>query len=315
MRFFGYSNFANEIVWCYSIGGRSLKGFANKHDTIFRYVKGGNWTFNADDPAVRISRKPNSHMKTVVDSNGDTWQVKKDAKSGKEYRYPLDKVANDYWIDIEQLNREDAERLGYPTQKPEALLQRIVCASSKKGDLVLDAFCGCGTAMAVAQKTGRRWIGIDISPSAIATIKNRFARDSVDTRAYDVIGMPKKDEDLKAFKPFEFQYWAINEMHGTPSSKVVGDMGIDGLSFINHHPIQVKQSEGVGRPTVDSFETALRRYYKTKTEMIGYIVAFSFTSGAREEVARVKKEGMKIELVTVQDILDQKFKIRQDTLI
>ena len=137
----------------------------------------------------------------------------------------------------------------------------------------------------------------------------------MDTRTYDVIGMPKKDEDLKAFKPFEFQYWAINEMHGTPSSKVVGDMGIDGLSFINHHPIQVKQSEGVGRPTVDSFETALRRYYKTKTEMIGYIVAFSFTSGAREEVARVKKEGMKIELVTVQDILDQKFKIRQDTLI
>jgi hypothetical protein len=312
---FGYANFANEIVWCYSIGGRSLKGFANKHDTIFRYVKGGNWIFNADDPAVRISRKPNSHMKTVVDSSGDTWQVKKDAKSGKEYRYPLDKVANDYWIDIEQLNREDAERLGYPTQKPEALLHRIVCASSNPGGLVLDAFCGCGTAMAVAQKTGRQWIGIDISPSAIATIKNRLGRDHVDSKTYDVIGMPQKDEDLKSFKPFEFQYWAINEMHGTPSSKVVGDMGIDGLSFINHYPIQVKQSESVGRPVVDNFETALRRYYKTKKEMVGYIVAFSFTSGAHEEVARAKNEGMKIELVKVQDIIDRKFAIKQETLL
>jgi adenine specific DNA methylase Mod len=312
---FGYANFANEIVWCYSIGGRSLKGFASKHDTIFRYVKGGNWIFNADNPAVRISRKPNSHMKTVVDSSGETWQVKKDAKSGKEYRYPLDKVANDYWIDIEQLNREDAERLGYPTQKPEALLHRIVCASSNPGGLVLDAFCGCGTAMAVAQKTGRQWIGIDISPSAIATIKNRLARDHVDSKTYDVIGMPQKDEDLKAFKPFDFQYWAINEMHGTPSSKVVGDMGIDGLSFINHHPIQVKQSESVGRPVVDNFETALRRYYKTKKEMVGYIVAFSFTSGAHEEVARAKGEGMKIELVKVQDIIDRKFAIKQETLL
>jgi hypothetical protein len=137
----------------------------------------------------------------------------------------------------------------------------------------------------------------------------------VDSKTYDVIGMPQKDEDLKAFKPFEFQYWAINEMHGTPSSKVVGDMGIDGLSFINHYPIQVKQSESVGRNVVDNFETSLRRYYKTKKEMFGYIVAFSFTKGAHEEVARVKSEGMKIELVKVQDIIDRKFAIKQETLL
>lgn len=169
--------------------------------------------------------------------------------------------------------------------------------------------------MAAAQALGRNWIGIDISPSAIATVKNSLTRDHVKEDTYDVIGMPQKDADLKAFKPFEFQYWAVNEMHGTPSSKVVGDMGIDGLSFINHYPIQVKQSESVGRNVVDNFETALRRFYKTDKDMQGYIVAFSFTKGAYEEVARVKNEGMKIELVRVQDIIERKFTVRQTALL
>ncbi len=133
---------------------------------------------------------------------------------------------------------------------------------------------------------------------------------------FDVIGMPTKVNDLKAFKPYDFQYWVINEMHGMPSPKKVGDMGIDGLSFMNHLPIQVKQSESVGRNVVDNFETALRRYYKatSKKEMAGYIVGFSFTKGTYEEVARAKKEGIKIELIKVQDILDKKFVWVQQTV-
>jgi DNA modification methylase len=307
---FGYNNFQNEIVWCYSIGGKSQRTFGRKHDIIFWYSKSNTWTFNSDDPAVRVSRKPNSHMRTIVDDNGDTWQVKTDAKTGKEYRYPLDKVVNDYWTDFEQLNREDAERLGYPTQKPEALLERIIKASSSEGDLVLDAFCGCGTALVVAEQFKRRWIGIDISPSAIALIKNRLNKLGVIEKDIDIIGMPKSAEDLKKFKPYEFQYWAINEMHATPSPRKAGDMGIDGFSFLNHIPIQVKQSEHIGRNVVDNFETALKRYYKHKTkEMEGYIVAFSFGRGVYEEIARAKKDGFAITLITVQDILDKKFPI------
>jgi DNA modification methylase len=311
---FGYGNFVNEIVWCYDTGGRSTSFFPRKHDVIFRYEGRGGAQFYYDQ--VALKRDPSTMHETVKkDIEGRSYQS--NVKAGKEYRYYMDKgvLPNDWWTDIQALNPAAKERLGYPTQKPEALLHRIMSASTKPDGLVLDAFCGCGTTMAVAQKTGRRWIGIDISPSAIATIKNRFARDSVDPRTYDVIGMPQKDEDLKAFKPGDFQYWAVNEMHGTPSPKIVGDMGIDGLSFINHYPIQVKQSESVGRPVVDNFETALRRYYKTKKEMVGYIVAFSFTKGAFEEVARVKNEGMKIELVKVQDIIDRKFAIKQETLL
>lgn len=173
-----------------------------------------------------------------------------------------------------------------------------------------------GTALAVAQKLGRRWIGIDISPTAIVTVKNRMntigARENND---YEVMGMPQKIDDLKHFKPYEFQYWAINELHGTGSPRKSRDMGIDGLSFFEHHPIQVKQSEGIGRNVIDNFETALRRYYKTDSKnMKGYIVAFSFGKGAYEEVSRVKKENIFIELVTVQDILDKKFSVSKDTL-
>ena len=134
-------------------------------------------------------------------------------------------------------------------------------------------------------------------------------------REYEVIGMPQKIDDLKNFKPYEFQYWAINELHGTGSPRKSGDMGIDGLSFLEHHPIQVKQSESIGRNVIDNFETALRRYYKTDSKnMKGYIVAFSFGKGAYEEVARIKKEGIEIELVTIQDILDKKFSTAKDML-
>jgi hypothetical protein len=75
----------------------------------------------------------------------------------------------------------------------------------------------------------------------------RFLQSVIPENSYEIRGMPQKDEDLKAFTPTDFQYWAINEMHGTPSTRIVGDMGIDGFSFVNHFPIQVKQSEGVGR--------------------------------------------------------------------
>ena len=174
---FGHKNFRNEIIWCYSIGGRSNKTFGRKHDTILRYSKSSKYTFNADDPKVRIPRKPDSHMKVITNEVGEQWQEKADKKTGKKYRYPLDKVANDYWIDIEQLNREDSERIGYPTQKPLALYERIVAASSNKGDLVLDPFCGCATTCVAAEKLKRQWIGIDIWNKAHKVVIDRLKKE------------------------------------------------------------------------------------------------------------------------------------------
>ena len=184
---FGKNNFRNEIIWCYSIGGKSKRTFGKKHDTIYFYSKGNNYTFNAD--GATIARKLNSHMKVVKDEHGREYQEKIDKKTKKSYRYYIDegKIAEDYWIGIEALNREAKERTGYPTQKPLALLQRIIKASSNEGDIVFDPFCGCATTCVAAQQLNRKWIGIDIEKQAVGILIERLSdvaglfRDFVNT--------------------------------------------------------------------------------------------------------------------------------------
>ena len=177
----------------------------------------------------------------------------------------------DVWTDI-KLASGSKERVGYPTQKPQALLERIIKASSKPGDVVFDPFCGCGTTIAAAQLLGREWIGIDISPTACHVMKRRMDRLGFSVK---VEGLPVTESDLKTLRPFEFQNWVIQRVLGSHSPRKSGDMGIDGFSFFEMLPIQVKQSERVGRNVVDNFETATELTGKHK----GYIVAFSFTRG------------------------------------
>lgn len=205
--------------------------------------------------------------------------------------------ASDVWTDIPPIGRR-REKQGYPTQKPEALLERIIAASSKPGDIVLDPFCGCGTTLAVAERLKRRWIGIDISPTAVRIMRRRLNRQGA--YDFDVFGLPENEEDLKLLKPFEFQNWVIDAIHGVHAPRKVGDMGIDGYSFLERLPIQVKQSEKAGRNIVDNFETAMRREGKHK----GWIIAFSFTRGAMEEAARAKADGLEIGLTRVATLLD-----------
>jgi DNA modification methylase len=175
-KIFGYENFRNEIVWGYSIGGKSQNTFGRKHDVIMFYSKSANYYF--DPKGGSVARKPKTHMKIRTDESGRQFQEKRDAKTGKIYRYYVDegKIAEDYWVDIETLNREDTERIGYPTQKPEALLERIIRASSNEGDVVADFFCGGGTTCAVAMKNNRRFIGCDSSRVAIAVTLDRLVK-------------------------------------------------------------------------------------------------------------------------------------------
>ncbi|HDZ26962.1 MAG TPA: site-specific DNA-methyltransferase [Candidatus Aminicenantes bacterium] len=237
------------------------------------------------------------------------------SKTGRPYlkRYlPEQKgtMVSSLWTDIPPVSPHATERLGYPTQKPEALLERIIKASTNKNDLILDPFCGCGTAMAVAHKLNRKWIGIDISPTAISLIEKRLDKlGAIKRKDFDSIGMPTTITELKALEPFEFQNWVINEMRAKQSKKLVADMGLNGYYdktiFTEEAGIQVKQSEKVGRNVVDNFETALRRgKYK-----MGFIVAFSFTKGTHEETARVKGKGLDIKLIRVEDLLLGKIKI------
>jgi DNA modification methylase len=146
------------------------------------------------------------------------------------------RALGDIWEDIPPLNMRATERLGYPTQKPEALLERIISASSNVGDLVLDPFCGCGTSIAAAQKLGRRWVGIDITHLAIGLIRTRL-RDSYTDIEFDVIGEPTTIEgatELAETDPYQFQWWALGLVGARRSEQKKGaDKGIDGRLFFH----------------------------------------------------------------------------------
>ena len=239
---------------------------------------------------------------------------------------PIDTV----WTDIPPINSQAQERLGYPTQKPLALLDRIVQASSNKNHIVLDAFCGCGTALVAAENLSRQWIGIDISPTACRVMAKRL-RDVCHLRedeklwragrGFVVRDLPWTEEQLRKIPPFEFENWAVIALGGIPNKTQVGDHGIDGriypitslprtsgeavgeLAFMDAwYPIQVKQKDKVGRPNIDSFEAALQREKRTT----GFFVAFDYSSDAMTEIgAFFQRTGIMIRALTVKDILDE----------
>lgn len=281
-RIFGEDKFQNEIVWYYHTGGASKKRFQRAHDTLLFYTKGKEWTFNWEALEFRRTEK--------------ALQRARNPKGARIDKNDIYKIPEDV-LEIQQMNPMEKERMGYPTQKPEALLKPIILVSSNKGDISLDPFCGCGTTLAVAQQFERKWIGIDVSPIACNLMRDRLNKLGV--TEVRIIGAPKTIDELKTLEPFQFQNWVIDRIGGHPSTKKSSDMGIDGFTFMTREPVQIKQSEGVGRNVVDNFETAIRRQHKTG----GYIVAFSFGKGAYEEAARAKAEDkMDIKLVRVDEM-------------
>lgn len=308
---FGRENFKREIVWVMGKRADNAPIFPKAHETLLFYSKSDNFIFRhpyraysekllkmlkKDEKGYYYTRGQRTGRRGLAD-----WEKK--SKVGLKTYVDLNKgtKVNDIWDDVGDYPR-GKEKLGYPTQKPEALLKRVIEASSEPMSIVLDPFCGCGTAIAVAHKLGRRWIGIDVSPTACKLMTKRMRQIGVTSPK--VIGLPKTIEELKALEPFEFQNWVFEKLHGRVNPRKIGDLGIDGWVELDV-PTQVKQSENIGRDVVDKFETAIRRYGKKK----GVIVAFSFTSGAYEEVARVKlldeMNSLDIKLKTIKEILKE----------
>jgi DNA modification methylase len=169
-----------------------------------------------------------------------------------QYKRYLDEMPGvplqNVWEDIPPINSQAQERLGYPTQKPETLLERIIKTSSSEGDIVLDPFCGCGTAIAVAEKLKRRWIGIDITYLAINLVQRRL-RDHFtnDLSPYEIVGAPtdlKSAEALKEISPHQFEWWAVDLVDALPARdrKKGADSGIDGyINFFDDKSGQAKQ--------------------------------------------------------------------------
>jgi DNA modification methylase len=224
------------------------------------------------------------------------------------------------WDDIEGLGATDKERLGYPTQKPQALLERIIQASSNEGDVVLDPFCGCGTAVVAAEKLNRKWIGIDVTYLAIWLIKNRMKEHFPDSK-FEVIGEPKSVEDAKtlfASSPFKFESWAVTLIGGQPfKSSGGGDTGIDGLLYFQDnekkfHRIIIEVKGGGYHP---KDVRALKAVIDREEAPLGVLLALEKpTKGMLSEAAALGKWTMPgsnrkcpvLQIITIEDIFSGK---------
>jgi DNA modification methylase len=225
------------------------------------------------------------------------------------------------WTDIRPIINFGKESMGFPTQKPLALLERIIQGSSDPDDIILDAFCGCGTALVAAQKLGRRWIGIDSSPTACRVMADRLQKDCNLRQDMDfsVVGLPRTVDELRRMPHFEFQNWAVVRLGGIPNKRKTGDKGIDGrfypiaseskkdvkesdeFDFMKWYPVQVKQQDKAGRPDIDAFETAIQREGKQK----GIFVSFDYTADALSEIRGFfKRTNCVIIPLTVRDLME-----------
>jgi len=244
-------DFKNEIIWHYSGWNAILNDSFNKrHDSIFFYTKSGKSIFNgfaekwkSEEEYVKLRKQ-----KVLIESNGKKYvmsdagggnRVKRYLNEAMEYGKPISNV----WV-LDKINNSSKERLGYPTQKPEALLERIIEASTNKGDLVLDAYCGCGTTVAVAEKLKRKWIGIDITYQSISLILYRLEK-SYGKKIKDSIELSGVPEDIESAVALankkedkvrkEFEKWAVlsySNNRAMINEKKGGDGGIDGIALI-----------------------------------------------------------------------------------
>jgi len=237
---FGVKNFRNEIVWCYRKWAIAQPQFARNHDVILFYTKSADNTFHPLFMPLSegtLKRWKGKKQVAVFDNEG-----KRSAASEEEDSHGAPMY--DWW-DLSIINPAAKERLGYPTQKPQALLERIISASTNPGDVVLDPFCGCGTAVAAAQRLKRNWIGIDITHLAVTLMKHRLWDAFGNDVPFEVIGEPVSLPDaqvLATTDPYQFQWWALGLVNARPAEGKKGaDKGIDGRLYF--------QDEGPGGKT------------------------------------------------------------------
>jgi site-specific DNA-methyltransferase (adenine-specific) len=226
----------------------------------------------------------------------------------------------DVVTDIKPISSQAAERLGYPTQKPEALLERIISASSNEGDMVLDPFCGCGTAVAVAQRLNRRWIGMDITHLAVALMKHRLRDAFGDELKYEVVGEPVAltgAEELAKDDPYQFQWWALGLVGARPVEQKRGaDKGIDGRLFFHDEGASGKTKQVIfsvkaGKVTVSQVRD-LRGVVEREKAALGVFISLNEpTTPMRTEAAGAgfyespgwNKRYPKIQCITVGEML------------
>lgn len=340
---FGKKFFRNEIVWCYKEREISKKQWNKKHDIILFYTKSlknkFNWKEVADEYSTGTYKKFN-----YLDENGRRFQIrgKGGPYTGKQglnieleqehpdwvYRDYLDKspgIPPRDWFIIPVINRAAKERLGYPTQKPEALLERIIKASSNEGDLVADFFCGCGTTIAVANRLNRNWLGVDISHLAIRLILKRLTDPYDDDMKrkirgeIEIHGFPRDVASAKELARkerggrLEFQEWVVEVLlHGIHNPKRTADGGWDGYITFRKNGnekgvilIEVKS----GNANLDMLRKFIHIVNSTKADMGVFVCFAEQLSKSMEHEAKLAGKYPnykfdKIQIITIEDLLE-----------
>lgn len=346
---FGPKAFRNEIVWKRTPFSGSSKARARQlpksHDVILFYTKGSNWTWNA--PVIPYDEKylkrfkwrddKDYYRKTLLKtySEGTLEKLRREDRLiepehvGAHYSYKQylhessgERQLDDIWTDINMINPVARERLGYPTQKPEALLQRIINTSSNEGDLVVDPFCGCGTTIAVAERLKRRWIGIDITYLAISLMKVRLSDTFHDELApFEIIGDPKDLSSARALAEenrFQFEWWALEKVGAYPAQdkKKGPDSGIDGvIKFFDDKSgkpkkiiVQVKS----GKVHVNHIRDLIGVVKRERAEIGAFITMYQPTELMKIEAVKEgsyvpkhfpKEKFPRIQILTIEEIL------------
>lgn len=261
---FEFYNYQNDIVWHYGLGGSSAERWSRKFDTILFYSKSSEYKFTP-------------------------FMVKATSQRMKG----LNKKCDNVW-EIPTLNNMSRERQGYPTQKPLALLKRIINASSNEGDVVLDPFCGCGTAIIAAQQLNRQWIGIDISKDAYDISSKRHGELPLE---FTHINYVSRDiNEVKSLNPHDFEKW-VNEYY--KATKPSPDKGVDGVTH-DGIPIQTKTFE-VSRKWVDEFNSSIKYHPAVKQPVNNGIIVSSvgFDESAKKRQFEIKaNDKVDIEFIT-----------------
>lgn len=324
---FGANMFRNEIVWHYSGWNKVLpKHFERRHDIILFYAKSDKQKFKSFtmpwasiEEYVRVRkqkvRTDEEGRLYVLSDRGKGHRIKRYLDEALQYGKPIDDVWN-----IDKINNSSAEGIGYPTQKPIVLLERLISATTEKDDIVLDPFCGCGTTVDASIRLKRRWIGIDVTFIAVDLIRERLRRvhGPKITETYKVTGIPRDfgaAQQLFDNSPFEFERWAVSLVGGTPNKKQVGDKGIDGIasfwldnSTVGQVIISVKGGRTVGPDAVRDLIGTVT----THQAAMGVLVVLN--KPTRGVLDAAHKSGIytwpvngqtfpKVQLIDVQDLL------------
>lgn len=341
---FEKKNFLNEIIWCYKERERILNKWNPKHDVIFFYCKDNtkqhvfNWResveeyskvtldkFKYEDNKGRYQIRGRNIKGSPIRAADGLRPEHEEKYPGLTYRDYLDDrpgvPPRDWWT-IGIINKASRERLGYPTQKPEALLERIIRASSNEGDIVLDPFCGCGTAIAVAERLHRRWIGIDITHLAITLIKKRLIDTFGEELApYEIIGDPKDYTSacaLAEHNRYQFEWWAVSLVDAQPAQdkKKGPDTGIDGYIYFFDDAsgkakkivVQVKSGQ-VTRSQIGDLRGIMEREkavigaFLSLKEPIRAMRVEAAAAGFYEPESLLGKKYPKLQLLTITDLL------------